>query len=115
MAGPERLICAASNLQTGGEGFRFVVSRPDGDLPAFVVRWQGRVYGWLNQCRHVSLELDWNPGRFFDDSGLYLICATHGALYEPDTGLCVSGPCYGRSLFPLNVAERDGYVYLTET
>ncbi|MBK9217984.1 MAG: Rieske 2Fe-2S domain-containing protein [Uliginosibacterium sp.] len=111
MAGAERLICAAADLRAGDKGVRFEAA----GQAAFAVRWQGEVFGWLNQCRHVALELDWNPGRFFDDSGLYLICATHGALYEPDTGLCVSGPCHGRALFPIQLVERDGYVYLVET
>lgn len=112
MAEPERLICAAADLRSGEDGLRFELS---GGQAAFAMRWQGKVYGWLNQCRHVPLELDWHPGRFFDDSGLYLICATHGALYAPDTGLCVSGPCYGRALFPIKLVERDGNVYLVET
>jgi len=49
---------------------------------------------------------------FFDHSELYLICATHGATYEPDTGHCVLGPCRGKSLVPLPVAERGGAVLL---
>lgn len=78
---------------------------------AFVVRFDGRVHGYLNQCRHVPSELDWQPGRFFVDSGLYLLCATHGAMYEPDTGLCVSGPCIGGRLRVLRVDEREGSVW----
>ncbi len=51
-------------------------------------------------------------GEFFDHSKLYLICATHGATYEPDSGYCVLGPCRGKSLVALPVEERGGVVIL---
>jgi len=40
-------------------------------------------------------ELDWQPGEFFDIAGVYLVCSTHGAIFEPNSGLCVAGPCRG--------------------
>ena len=51
-------------------------------------------------------------GEFFDLSGLYLICSTHGATYLPESGRCVAGPCSGRGLVRLRVEETDGHVYL---
>jgi phosphoglycolate phosphatase len=59
--------------------------RPGGESeePAFAVRFRGRVAAYLNRCGHVPVELDWQPNEFFDDSKLYLICATHGALVFP--------------------------------
>jgi nitrite reductase/ring-hydroxylating ferredoxin subunit len=35
------------------------------------------------------------------------MCATHGAIYEPDTGKCVGGPCRGARLRQVQVEERD--------
>ena len=35
------------------------------------------------------------------------MCATHGALYEPDTGRCAGGPCRGGKLLPIRVIEQD--------
>ena len=78
----------------------------------FVVRYGGRPRAWLNRCAHVPMELDWLPGKFFDAAGLYLICATHGATYEPDTGRCVAGPCRGAALEPVPVSEHDGAVWV---
>lgn len=98
-------ICAGDALQDGGNGVRFDVLLGGRRTPAFVVRYGGRVYGYLNQCAHVPMELDWSEGKFFDMTGLYLMCATHGAIYEPDTGRCVGGPCRGASLQPLHVEE----------
>lgn len=108
-------ICASAALIEGGPGVRFDLRRDLGnrwvDATAFVVRHDGVIRGYLNECRHVPSELDWTPGRYFDSSGLYLICATHGALYRPHDGLCVAGPCVGRRLFAVEVYEHDGLVW----
>lgn len=114
MAGSERLICASADLQDGGDGVRFSVDGGKLQEPAFVVRFRGIVYAYRNRCAHVPVELDWQPGRFFDSSGLYLICAMHGALYAPESGRCLAGPCKHASLSSLKVIERDGQVFLEE-
>lgn len=115
MAERERLICVSTALAERGSGIRFEVKRNGRPQSAFVVRFDGRVHAFLNQCGHVPVELDWREGEFFDDSRLYLICATHGALYHPASGACVGGRCAGRGLISLPVVVRDGHVYLMET
>lgn len=106
-----RRLCAADELIDGGIGVRFTVRVEAREISAFVVRFDGMVHGYLNQCAHVPMELDWQEGRFFDSAGLYLMCATHGATYEPDTGLCVGGPCRGAALAKLRIEEREGAVF----
>jgi nitrite reductase/ring-hydroxylating ferredoxin subunit len=115
MADPARLICASVALMEGGNGVRFSVLRGDKPVPAFVIRYNGRAYAYLNQCAHIPVELDWIEGEFFESSGLYLICTTHGATYEPDSGYCVMGPCKGQRLTVLDVAEHGGNIYLTQS
>lgn len=107
-------ICASGDLVDGGSGVRFTVERHGIVEAAFVVRFRGRAHAYLNRCAHLAVELDWQQGEFFDLSGLYLICATHGALYAPDSGRCLAGRCNGKGLVALNVSERDGSVYLIE-
>jgi len=114
MAETERLICDASALEDAGIGVRFEVVRFGQTQPAFVIRYAGRVYGYINACAHVPVELDWMEGDFFDADQRYLICATHGARYEPTTGHCVMGPCTGARLRPLDMLERDEKIYLVE-
>lgn len=109
------MICASADLVDGGDGVRFVVQRGGQDVAAFAVRFRGKVYAYINRCAHVAVELDWQPGRFFDSDGLYLICATHGALYRPESGACVEGPCRGGRLEMLPVVERDGGVFLARS
>lgn len=112
MAQTERLICASADLAEAGAGVRFEVDRHGKLEPAFVIRWQGRAHAYLNRCGHVPVELDFQPGQFFDDLGEWLICATHGALYDPASGRCQGGRCNGVGLVPLPVIERNGGVYL---
>jgi nitrite reductase/ring-hydroxylating ferredoxin subunit len=107
-----RLICASGEVVEAGKGFRFTVKRYDWDVPAFVVRYRGQVYGYYNECGHVPAELDWQPGQFFDDSKLYLICSIHGALYAPDSGRCLGGRCQNKGLKPLPVREINGQIFL---
>ena len=114
MPSEERLICASSDLRDGGDGVRFEVGVDDHKAPAFVVRHQGKAYGYLNRCGHVPVEIDWQQGKFFDHSGLYLICATHGAMYAPETGRCLAGRCAGKGLTPLKVNERDDKIFIIE-
>ena len=80
----------------------------------FAVRHCGAVRAFVNRCPHAGTELDWQEGEFFEESGLYLICSTHGALFEPRNGFCVAGPCRGASLQPLDIGERDGGVFLLD-
>jgi nitrite reductase/ring-hydroxylating ferredoxin subunit len=60
----------------------------------------------------LPTELDWNFGHFLDSDKEFLVCASHGALYDPLTGLCVAGPCRGRSLEAVDVSEVDGKIVL---
>jgi nitrite reductase/ring-hydroxylating ferredoxin subunit len=113
----ERLICASDALVNGGAGGRFEVRRAGGPMPAFALRFRGAVYAYVNECRHQASELDWNHGELFDAERLYsepLICATHGAVYEPASGVCVDGPCCGASLAAVAVRKHDDGVYCGE-
>lgn len=114
MAETERLICASDALADGGFGVRFKISQYGREEPAFVIRFRGKVHGYLNRCGHVPVEMDGEEGQFFDFSGLYLVCTVHGALYAPESGACLGGRCKGKGLTRLPVLERDGQVYLLE-
>lgn len=115
MAETERLICRSGELREAGPGVRFEVKRREGPVPAFAIRWQGRARAYLNRCGHVPVELDFQPGQIFDFSHSYLVCSTHGALYDPTSGKCAGGRCNGVGLQPIPVIERGGAIYLADT
>lgn len=115
MAAAKRLIGLSDELEERGRGLKFSVSGADGESqPAFAIRAHGKVFAYLNRCAHVPIEMDWDNGQFFDFSGQYLLCSTHGALYDPSTGRCVGGRCNGRGLQPLRVQEENNHIYLLE-
>ena len=111
MADGERVICKSETLVEGGLGVRFPVAEATN---GFVVRFAGRVAGYVNRCPHMGTELDWQPGEFFDESGAYLVCSTHGAIFEPLTGRCIAGPCRGASLARIETVERDGKIVVLQ-
>ena len=108
------MICEASALAEGGDGVRFDWSPAGGEGKAFAVRHDGEVRAFVNRCPHLGVELDWQPGRFFEESGLYLVCSTHGAIFEPDTGRCIAGPCRGARLEAIAVREREGRILVQD-
>jgi nitrite reductase/ring-hydroxylating ferredoxin subunit len=109
------VVLNSADLQDGGNGLRFPLTPLGQNVTGFVVRFKGVPYAYVNQCAHVSVELDWNPGEFFTAQQDFLICATHGAHYRPDNGFCVMGPCKGKSLKPLKVIEQNDQIIINIT
>lgn len=103
-------LCRSAELADGGNAVPFDVNYAGQTCRAFAVRFEGRPHAYLNRCTHVAMELDWQPNRVFDDSGQWLLCASHGAAYSPDTGACSGGPCHG-GLVKIDLSERDGLVF----
>src|SRR3990167_9441071 len=97
-------LCKAVKLLEGGLAVPFDVNFAGQTCRAFAIRYEGMVQAYLNRCTHVAMELDWQPNQIFDDSGQWLLCASHGAAYRPETGQCVGGPCQG-SLVKIKVSE----------
>lgn len=103
-------LCASEALVERGTAHVFDVMLWREPARAFALRFDGRVVAYLNRCAHVPSELDWQSGEFLDQDKRWIICAIHGATYEPSDGVCVGGPCRGERLMALDVTERDGQV-----
>jgi nitrite reductase/ring-hydroxylating ferredoxin subunit len=114
VAAAKRLICLSTDLAESGDGVRFDMEYQGKQQSAFVIRHRGQVHAYLNRCAHVGVELDWQAGKFFDTEKMHLICSTHGAVYAPENGRCLGGPCQGAALVSLSIEERDGQIILTE-
>ena len=104
-----QLLCGSRDLVDGGLAVPFDVVYAGHTCRAFAIRFSGQPQAYLNRCTHVAMELDWQPNRMFDDSGQWLLCASHGAAYRPDTGQCAGGPCKG-GLVKIALSEREGVV-----
>ena len=103
-------LCNSSDLLDGELAVPFDVVYGGQTCRAFAIRFRGQVHAYLNRCSHVWTEMDYQPNRFFDITGTRLICATHGALYQPETGACRGGPCRG-GLVKIELVEQDGVVH----
>lgn len=79
-------LCNAEDLADGADAVPFDLLYQGQTCRGFAVRFEGQVHAYLNRCAHIPMEMDYQPNRFFDSSGQWLICATHGAMYHPATG-----------------------------
>lgn len=104
-------LCRADELVERGRAVAFDVLWRGEPVRAFALRFDGRVVAYVNRCVHVPSELDWLPGEFLDADRRWIVCAVHGATYEPADGRCVGGPCGRARLQAIRVEERDGEVY----
>lgn len=110
MSAPREWSAPVGEVPAGGSA-KFPLFWRGREAEGFVVNVDGAFHAYVNFCVHAGTPLDWWPNEFFTDDGRLLICATHGALFEPDTGRCAGGPCGGAALWPLSVrVEGDQLV-----
>ena len=94
---PGTPLCRFDELaDPGARGFCFQL----GELifQGFVVRQGEAVFGWLDRCPHLGLPLTLGDDRYLAEGGDRILCCSHGALFQPEDGLCIAGPCEGRGL-----------------
>lgn len=104
-----RVVARVEELAPGGvKKFWLICGKHR--LDGFLINYRGELHAYLNRCRHMTTPLDFVRYQFFTEDGRHLVCMTHGALYEPATGLCVDGPCKGLSLYRIPVVVDDGAV-----
>src|SRR5208282_5611098 len=108
-----RRLCRADELAEGAAR-GFVFGEGLARIAVFVLRHGGAIHAYVNRCPHQGTSLEILPDRFFDALGRYLICRTHGALFRPEDGFCVAGPCAGKSLTPASIRVADGTIWLAD-
>ena len=106
MVDATELVAGLDSELADGNSLKFSFRQDERDREGFVVRYKGRLFAFVNECRHIPMSLDWVENRFFSNDGCYLQCATHGALYDIETALCVDGPPAGQRLHTLEVRVR---------
>jgi nitrite reductase/ring-hydroxylating ferredoxin subunit len=108
-------LAKAALLEAGTtEVFHFM--RRGYAVEGLLLHHQSGFYAYLNQCQHWPIPLDFGDGNFFIASVDRIVCKTHGATYQPETGLCDSGPCHRSHLIRYQT-EKEGdaiLVHLTE-
>jgi len=107
-------IARTSDLQPG-ESKKFLLQIRGTDEECFVVNYKGQFHAFVNRCRHVPMAMDWVDNQFFCEEGQYLMCQTHNAYYQPDSGECIAGPAgtCGKFLYRVPLEIVDGVIYAT--
>jgi nitrite reductase/ring-hydroxylating ferredoxin subunit len=80
-------------------------------LSLIIVKQQHNFYAYVNQCPHRDVKLEWDTDDFFDESGAFLRCSEHGALFLPKTGECIVGPCQYQSLEKVPIFVENNGVF----
>lgn len=74
----------------------------------------GHYYAYQNSCPHLGINLEFNPDEFMDMDKYFIVCSNHGALFQVEDGLCVSGPCQGQSLLPVAIRINQNAIELVD-
>jgi len=94
---------------------------PDNDSRGFhyqgqsliAIRKNQALHLYLNHCPHLGLPLEWQAHQFLTTDKTLIQCSSHGALFTIDDGHCISGPCSGQSLTPIEFTIKDSHVFIS--
>ena len=106
-------LCRLEDI-ADGDSKGFVLGDGDWPLRGLLVRHGDGVNGFVNHCPHAGHKLNFHPDRFLTPDRQLILCLSHGALFDKQTGRCVSGPCVGEALKPVAVLVQDGEVRTVE-
>lgn len=81
----------------------------------FAIKKDGEIFVYENLCPHLNIALEFAPNQFLDNEQAFIVCSNHGALFEIETGNCISGPCINQSLTPLPFEVKENMIFLSAT
>jgi nitrite reductase/ring-hydroxylating ferredoxin subunit len=118
MSDAERLFATPPGVRLGpidliadGKARNFVLQMKAGRFHGFVVRRGGSAFGYVDRCPHAGLPLTQTLDDYLTPDGTLIACSWHGALFDPESGACVGGPCMGQFLTAWPVEVREGAIF----
>lgn len=109
-----RVLCQVEDLKAT-KAKDVTLKNGEEQYSIMVVEWEGEIRAFVNSCPHACVPLNMFGDKFFDRTGKYLLCTTHGAHFRPTDGYCTRGPCRGKSLRPFPVkVENDNVIVVPE-
>ena len=109
----EKISIADVDGLADGDALSFEFYNEQQKLRGFMVKQNGNLHAYLNRCPHTGVNLEWQPNQFFDRTGQFIQCSTHGARFNVNDGLCIFGPCQGRSLKALKIELSGKSVFIS--
>ncbi len=104
-------LCQLNDIKDG-DSAGFQIKTPDGKRNIIAVRKAKTVHVFINSCPHIGAPLDFQPGKFLNHDKTHIMCSTHGALFQINDGLCISGPCTDKHLEALATETIGVDVYI---
>jgi len=102
-------LCELDHIEEGdARGFEITIASET--VAVVCIRQGQKVFAYRNRCPHTGINLEWLPDQFLDDTRQYVVCSTHGAMFQVEDGHCVTGPCAGDSLDAVPVKIEKGVV-----
>jgi len=105
------LVCTLEDLKKSG-CYSWEMDLNKSPVQYFLIYHENKVHSYLNRCPHTGVNLDWTTNQFLDNSNKFIQCATHGALFSIENGLCLRGPCIGDRLVITENEVIKGNIYL---
>lgn len=103
------ILCDIADIEDGSaKEFSYRSGTDFHDI--FIQRKENEIYAFVNMCPHAGTPLNMEEGLFMERTGTYLMCHTHGALFQLNDGLCVAGPCNGDRLQSVDVKLVNGKI-----
>ncbi len=102
-------ICDLNQIPDG-ESIGLTVEIAGNAKMLILVRKADKAFAYVNSCPHIGAPLDLQPGKFLSHDKKNIVCSTHGALFEIDTGHCIFGPCKDDHLDALPIQIVNGEV-----
>jgi nitrite reductase/ring-hydroxylating ferredoxin subunit len=93
-----------------GTARNFVIQLPAGRFQGFVVRKGRSAVGYVDRCPHAGLPLAQTLDDYLTPDGALISCSWHGALFRIADGVCLGGPCAGRSLTAWPVTVESDWI-----
>lgn len=104
-------LCHSSDLAEGSaRGFDL---HSHGRDTMFVVRRNG-LHAYRNACPHwEGASMPWRKDAYLNVDATRIVCSAHGAQFDIETGVCLTGPCPGQTLTHVPLIEtEDGSLHV---
>ena len=83
------------------------IKNNEDDLKIIVTNYKKKIYAYLNSCPHDTRPLCKDP-EYLWTKKKQLQCMHHQALFNPQDGRCIKGPCEGDYLLKISTIQKNG-------
>ncbi|MCF6288973.1 MAG: Rieske (2Fe-2S) protein [Proteobacteria bacterium] len=107
------MICELAKISaiTDNIWYEYCLQSNNGLISIMLLKQNNQYIAYKNFCPHQGRRLDYVAGKFLLTPNGNILCPTHGAEFNPQSGLCISGPCVGESLQPVTIKTNEESIF----